>query len=138
MSKKAGISKTGKAGLIAGGVIIAGIVAYFILRKKKAETAPVVDSEGNIVQSEEVVTSGVSWPIRRKSGANTTVEEREIIKVIQTYLNRNSLLFYRPLDVDGIYGPLTEETAKRVLGVTTISYKLYTETILPYVQSRAI
>lgn len=128
--KQIKLNKGAKYGLIAGGVVIFGLIAWRIVAKSKKTT---IAPDGTPETQTKPVASTVAWPIGKRPGFETTPQEKEIVRNIQKYLNANGLLSPEWLDVDGIYGRLTEAAAQKVLGVKTISYKLYTNTILPKV-----
>jgi hypothetical protein len=120
--------------LIGGGILLGVIVVWAIFKpKQRTSLPPSVDDQGNITPG-SIVT--VSWPIKRKAGSLTTKDEQAVIMNIQRYLNAKQLSVYQPLEIDGYFGPKTEASAQTVLGVKEISYKLYNDTILPYLKTR--
>jgi len=120
MAKANFISKNKKPILIAGGAII-GLALVFLLLKNRKKNSP-----ENADAPDPKITK-VSWPLKRKLGALTTPEEQEVIKQIQTHLNRKISYVDEPLVVDGYFGPKTEYQLQLFYGVKEVSYKLYQE-----------
>lgn len=116
--------KDNKKPLIIGGiavtVLLIGLVSYRV-KKKRAEMGPAPgDPEYSTV---------VSWPLRRKAGSLTNPEEQALIRKLQRYLNSKISYVDPKLEVDGYFGPKTEEQVKLFLGVRQVPYSLYQEII---------
>ena len=122
---KAFFNKNKKVVLISGGIIALGILAFVIIKKKNKGIVPGI--EGSLLSA-----PGVSWPLKRKAGAETNSSEQEVIKKLQQYLNSKMTMLELPLSVDGYFGSNTEFQAQKILGVKTISYSLYNEIITTY------
>lgn len=122
--------------LIAGSVLIAGIVIYILAKGRKSNLVPGITgpvspsispttSQPPYRQPQDVV---VSFPIKKKPGSQTSPEEQAIIRNIQIYLNSKIDNYVEQrLVIDGFYGERTEAMAQKILGVKTISYSLYQE-----------
>lgn len=111
------LKKNKKPIIIVGSVLVLGAIALIIIKAKKNSAGPPLSQP----------TPGVSWPLKRKLGAETTPEEQIVIARLQRYLNRKISYVDTPLVVDGIFGSKTEEQVQLFLGVKTVSYKLFTE-----------
>ena len=116
--------KDNKKPLIIGGiavtVLLIGLVASRA-RKRRLGISPVV--------GDPEYSTMVSWPLRRKAGSLTNPEEQALIRKLQRYLNTKISYVDEPLEVDGYFGPKTEEQVKLFLGVRQVPYSLYQEII---------
>jgi hypothetical protein len=113
--------KNKKPILIGGGILVAGVIIFLIMRKKSGISLDVKTAD---IGSQ---ATGVVYPIKRKLGAETNQEEKAVVSNIQRYLNSKITFVEVPIDVDGIFGEKTETMAQRILGVKTVSYSLYKE-----------
>ena len=108
-------------GSIAVAVLLVGLVAYRRSKKRNQGVAP--------EPGDPDYSTVVSWPLKRKAASLTNPEEQALIRKLQRYLNTKISYVDEPLEVDGYFGPKTEEQVKLFLGVRQIPYSLYQEII---------
>lgn len=121
------IKKNKKPILIAGGVLLAGIIVLLVIKAKKKNAMGELPSGSNT--GSQPVTPGISWPLKRKPGSQTSAEEQIAISKLQRYLNKKISYVDEPLEVDGFFGEKTEKQVQLFLGVKTVSYSLFQEII---------
>lgn len=108
-------------GSIAVAVLLVGLVAYRRSKKRNQGVAP--------EPGDPDYSTVVSWPLKRKAASLTNPEEQALIRKLQRYLNTKISYVDEPLEVDGYFGPKTEEQVKLFLGVRQVPYSLYQEII---------
>jgi hypothetical protein len=115
------------ASSIIGALLIVGSAILLRSRRKKLEDKIKQGSDDVLVPAQETV-SQVIFPIKRGYGA--TIAEKNVVKVVQRYINAKSsagVIHIVSLVEDGLFGPLTESALYKLFSVKEVSYSLYKE-----------